>query len=208
MFVVQSSVQRCHHREHRSGVFGGWLCSAWTYAGIWSGKDCSCVRYPWTCLSKCAQAIVRPCATCTIPVLREHGPPDALPLVNSCLHLGVIQSADGGIRLELNQRIGAAWSAFREVRRKVFRSKRISVDKKAVYLQGPVMAKLTVGAGAWPPLKEGEARAFQGCVINMYRQLLCLPTEMSRHLYGASVCAQVGLSSPSVIFSPPGSKWT
>ena len=138
-------------------------------------------------------------AKCTIPVLRENGPPDALPLVPCYRHLGVVQSADGSIRLELNQRIGAAWTAFRKASRKVLRSKRVSVDKKAVYLRGLVLAKLTVGAGAWPPLKEGEAKAFNGCVISMYRQLLTLPLDASKHLYGASVCAQVGLSSPSVL---------
>ena len=140
-----------------------------------------------------------PEGSCTIPVLREHQLPDELPLVCSYRHLGVIQSADGSIRKELHQKIGAAWSAFREARRKIFRSKRISVDKKAVYLRGLVLSRLTNGSGAWPPLKDGEARAFQGCVINMYRQLLCLPHDSSRHLYGASVCAQVGLSSPGVI---------
>ena len=140
-----------------------------------------------------------PEASCTISVLRENQMPDLLPLVHSYRHLGVQHSADGGVKSEITQRIGFAWAAFREARRKIFRSKRISVEKKAIYLQGLVMAKLTVGAGTWPPLRDGEEKAFHGCVINMYRQLLCLPSDASKHLYAVSVCARVGLASPDTI---------
>ena len=145
---------------------------------LWPGQNCGCLRHQRAQLQPSPQAAFWALRCWSYVRHREHKSPDLLPLVNSYRHLRITQGADGSIQLESNQRIGSDWSAFREATRKVFRSKRISVDKKAVYLRGLVMAKLTVGAGAWPPLKEGESRAFRGCVINMYRQLLCLPMEL------------------------------
>ena len=135
----------------------------------------------------CAGGTVR-----SIPVLREHGPPDSVPLVRCYKHLGVVQNVDGSIKDELRQRIGHAWQAFRKARRKLFKCKQVSVEKRGVLLQSLVMSRLLIGAGSWPPLMDGEARMFQSCIISMYRQVLCIPHGADRHLHFCST----GLSSP------------
>ena len=120
--------------------------------------------------------------TTRLPVLREHGPCVDLPLVSSHRHLGIIQISEGSIKQELHQRVGQTWAAFREGRRKLFRCKKIALAKNEAFLQGMVLSKLLVGSGAWPPLKAGEARVFQACVMSLYRQILCLPKEGNQHM--------------------------
>ena len=138
-------------------------------------------------------------ASCELTVLRECCEPDKLPLVPYYKHLGVWQTADGSIRRELSHRIGQAWASFRAARRKVFKCKQVGVTRKAAFLKGIVFAKLLVGAGTWPPLREGEARMFQACVINMVRQVLCLPKHGEHDLHFCSLFARAGLCSPTVM---------
>ena len=66
----------------------------------------------------CVEGVTR-----SIPVLRENGPPDSVPLVRCYRHLGVLQNVEGSIKDELRQRIGHAWQAFRKARAKVFKCK-------------------------------------------------------------------------------------
>ena len=136
---------------------------------------------------------------CALPVLRENQEPDHIPLMQSYRHLGVWQTSDGSIRMELSQRIGQAWAAFREARRKVFKCKLVGIDRQAIFLKGLVFAKLLVGAGTWPPMRDGEARMFQACVISMLRQILCVPKMGQHNLHFCSLCARTGLCSPSVM---------
>ena len=136
---------------------------------------------------------------CALPVLRENQGPDRIPLMHSYRHLGVWQTSDGSIRMELSQRIGQAWAAFREARRKVFKCKLVGLLRKAVFLRGLIFAKLLVGSGTWPPMRDGEARMFQACVISMMRQILCVPKTGQHHLHFCSLCAKTGLCSPSVM---------
>ena len=136
---------------------------------------------------------------CTLPVLRENQGPDCLPLMHGYRHLGVWQTSDGTIKMELSQRIGQAWAAFREARRKVFKCKLVGLQRKAVLLRGLIFAKLLVGAGRWPPMRDGEARTFQACVVSMMRQILCVPRSGQHHLHFCSLCAKTGLCSPSVM---------
>ena len=136
---------------------------------------------------------------CTIPVLRENTSPDRLPLVRTYRHLGILQAADGSLKDEMRQRIGQAWSAFREARRKLFKCRRVEVTRKGTLLRSFVLSKLLVGAGTWPPLLIGEARMFQACVFGLYRQILCVPHDGDQQWHFCSVCARTGLCSPDTL---------
>ena len=125
--------------------------------------------------------------------------PDKLPLVPHYRHLGVWQTADGSIRRELSHRSGQALSTFRAARRKVFKCKQVGVQREATFLRSIVFAKLLVGAGTWPPLRAGEARLFQTCVVNMVRQILCLPKLGPQDLHHCSLFARADLCSPQVM---------
>ena len=86
--------------------------------------------------------------TCKIQVMRENSPPH---MVRCCKHLGVLQNADGSFGDELRQRIGHAWTSFLEARRKLFKCRKVNVEKKGVLLQSLVLSRPLIGAGSWPP---------------------------------------------------------
>ena len=66
-----------------------------------------------------------------VKVLPEHHGLVHLPLVAAYKHLGVQQQPAGGMTGELRYRVGQARSAFQEARRKIFRSRGISLSRKA-----------------------------------------------------------------------------
>ena len=74
-----------------------------------------------------------------VKVLREHHSLVHLPLVAAYKHLGVQQQPAGGMSEELRYRIGQARSAFQEARRKIFRSRGISLRRRAFLLQTLVL---------------------------------------------------------------------
>ena len=128
-----------------------------------------------------------------IPVLREHGGLIKLPIVDHYKHLGVLQSREGSIRAEIQQRKANAWVAFREGRTKLFRCRRISVARRGTLLNSLVMSKLLFGAGAWPPLCVAERKTFAGTVFALYRATLGLRAVDDQHISLATMSALLGL---------------
>ncbi|CAE7307614.1 unnamed protein product, partial [Symbiodinium sp. CCMP2456] len=131
-----------------------------------------------------------------IPVLSEEDEPAMLPLVRSYKHLGVRVAADSSLMPELKQRIALAWTAFRQGRTKVYRSRRLTVAKKGILLNAHVLSKLLFGAGAWGPLRAGEYQVFARAVTSMYRQCLCLPHDEAQDVSLATICALVQQPDP------------
>ena len=131
-----------------------------------------------------------------VPVLRESRDATTLPLVDCYKHLGVIHNAQGSVRQEIRSRIGQAWAAFREGCRRLYKSRWVDIQKRAVFLRSLVLSKLTVGAGAWPPLLDGEARMFQACVLGLYHQLVNPPRAGEQKWYACMLCARTGLLPP------------
>ncbi|CAE7863811.1 unnamed protein product, partial [Symbiodinium sp. KB8] len=128
-----------------------------------------------------------------ILVMREETGPDRLPVVDSYKHLGVIQARGGAIKPELVQRRAAAWTAFREGRTKLFRCKRISLQRRGTLLGSLVLSKLFFGAGAWPPLGKAEKRVIDGAVFAIYRAALGIRHDEDQHISLATACALLGL---------------
>eukprot|EP00439_Symbiodinium_sp_Y106_P035818 s286_g4.t1 len=138
-------------------------------------------------------------AKASLPILHENSPASSLPLVDHYRHLGVIQAVGGSITLELRQRIGSAWSVFRECRGRVFKSGRLSIRRKGAILQSLVFPRLLYGAGAWPPLSRGDAHKFQATVLSMYRQLLGIRYDENQHLSLSVICALARQLPPGVL---------
>ena len=136
-----------------------------------------------------------------VPVWREEGGVESLPLVTTYRHLGVQTSADAGISAEVKHRIGQAWAAFRQGRSKVYRSKRISVARRGALLATHVMTKLLFAAGAWPQLSKGENAMFSHAVLSLYRQTLAIGPDGDQHLTHATVCSLLQQPPPDVLLS-------
>ena len=105
-----------------------------------------------------------------LPVLREHTHAEELPLATHYRQLGVIHSPDGSIRSEIQQRIGDAWTSFRQGCKKIFRNSAISTPTRFSLLRGLVLSRLFYAAGSWPSLRVGESRMLQAAVVSMLRQ--------------------------------------
>ena len=131
-----------------------------------------------------------------VPVLSEAGPAESLPLVPAYKHLGVRVTANNSLLPEIKQRIAAAWVSFRQGKTKVFRSKRISLERKGAILASHVLSKLTFGSGAWGPLRQGEMTLFARTVISMYRQCLGIAYADDQHVTTATICALVRQADP------------
>ena len=126
---------------------------------------------------------LQPCPSCT----NTHRDP-SFPLVATYRHLGVVQAAGGAIRVELSQRVESAWSAYRECRKRVFKSTRLRIARKGAVLRTLVLPRLMYAAGAWPVLGKSEGHKFEATVLGMYRQLLCIRHDDSQ-LAAPTICA-------------------
>ena len=132
----------------------------------------------------------------SVLVLRESRGPVSLPLVAQYPYLGVCQAPCGAMQGELHRRVGAAWGAFREGRRRVYKSRRLSVSRKGQILHSLVMSKLLHGAGSWPPLNHKEMQTFGGTVFSLYRAILCIPHGGEQHVSLSDAVARTELPSP------------
>ena len=134
-----------------------------------------------------------------LAVLSESGPTQRLPLVPEYKHLGVRISANNSLLPEIKMRVAAAWTAFRQGKTKVFRSKRISLARKGAILGSHVLSRLTFGSGAWGRLKQGEMTLFSRTIVSMYRQCLGLAHNADQHVSTATICALLGQADPATI---------
>ena len=130
------------------------------------------------------------------PVLREHYPADFLPAVDSYRHLGSIQSFDGSMRREIQQRVGQAWGAFREGRRKLYKNKLVAPIRRSAMLTGLVVSKLLVGAGTWPPLRKGEYKMLRAALYGVFRAALCVSKLDDQQKHACSIRSLLSTSSP------------
>ena len=135
----------------------------------------------------------------SVPLLREHAEQARIPLVATYRHLGTMQAPVGAMGPELRFRVSQAQAAFQEGRRKLYRSRRISVRRKAHLLNATVFAKLTQGAGAWPPLGKRDQQTFDTAVWTFSRAILCIPRAGDQSLTGATCCALTGLLPPQLM---------
>ena len=135
----------------------------------------------------------------TLAVLRENDFPASLPLVHQYRQVGVVHCPDGSIRAELKQRIGDAWSSYRQGRRKLFRSPQLSVATKMTLWRSLVLSRLFFAAGAWPTLNAGESRLLQATVVNMMRQIAGPKRGQDQRLFLCEICANAQSAGPDAL---------
>ena len=135
----------------------------------------------------------------TLPILREDGGAAMLPLVPTYRHLGVQTAASCSISPELKHRISQAWSAFRQGRTRVFRSRRIPLVKRGALLATHVLTKLLFATGAWPALGRGDHALFSHAVLSLYRQTLVIGPDGDQHITHATVCSLLQQPPPAVL---------
>ena len=138
-------------------------------------------------------------AHASIPVLRENGPAGALPLVSSYRQVGVLHQPDGSIRGELKQRIGDAWTSYRQGRKKIYRNRDVNVSVKFALLRSLVFSRLFYGAGSWPSLRIGEAKMLQAAVLSMLKQISGNRRGADQRLYLCEICAAAGAAAPIIM---------
>ena len=131
-------------------------------------------------------------------ILHEHTGGVCLPFVDRYRHLGVIQTHGTGILAELKQRCGSAWGCFRDCRKQVFRSPRLSIERKAAVFHSLIMPRLLYGAGSWPVLSKGEWRLFSSTLTSMCRQLLGLKHTDDQPLAASTIYALARQPAPFV----------
>ena len=134
-----------------------------------------------------------------LPILFEHLPAMQLPLPPKYKHLGVLQTPTGSILEEIRHRASLARSAFHEARRKVYKSKAISLQRKSTLLATTVIPKLLQGAGAWPPLNKREHQAYAGAVWGFYRGILGVHRDMDQRITASTCFSLLQLPDPATL---------
>ena len=122
-----------------------------------------------------------------------------LPLPPKYKHLGVLQTPTGSILEEIRHRAGLARGTYHEARRKVYKSKAISLQRKATLLATTVVPKLLQGAGAWPPLNKREHQAFAGAVWGFYRGVLGVHRNMDQRITASTCFSLLQLPDPDTL---------
>ena len=134
-----------------------------------------------------------------LPVLFEHLEAMKLPLPPKYKHLGVLQTPNGSILEEIRHRAALARSTYQEARRKVYKSKAISMKRKSTLLATTVLPKLLQGAGAWPPLNKREHQAFAGAVWGFYRGILGVHRDMDQRITASTCFSLLQLPDPDTL---------
>ena len=134
-----------------------------------------------------------------LPILFEHLEAMKLPLPPKYKHLGLLQTPTGSILEEIRHRAALARSTYHEARRKVYKSKAISLARKSTLLATTVLPKLLQGAGAWPPLNKREHQAYAGAVWGFYRGILGVHRDMDQRITASTCFSLLQLPDPDTL---------
>ena len=135
----------------------------------------------------------------TVRALREGSVETLVPLVSSYKHLGAMQAPFGAMGQEIRYRAAQATAAFHEGRRQIYKNRSLPVARKAMLLEATVIAKLTLGAGSWPPLCKRDRAVFDTTLWRCYRAILCIPRTDDQAVTAHRCLAATGLPSPDTL---------
>ena len=128
-------------------------------------------------------------------VLRETGEAAILDAVAQYRHLGSILTFNGAMLPEVRARVQIGWALFREGRRSVFCSPRISMERRVSLVRSHVFAAMFAGAGAWPALCDRSWRALEAGYFGILRAMLRIPVNADQHWSEERVLATAGMPS-------------
>ena len=134
-----------------------------------------------------------------ITVLRENATPESVPIVARYRHVGVAHGPEGSIKEELRQRVAEAWAAYRQGRKKLYRSRQLATDAKVTLWRTMVLSRLFYGAGSWPPLPVTEKRLLQSTILGMLRQITVPCHSEEQRVHQCEVCAKAESACPAAM---------
>ena len=115
---------------------------------------------------------------------------EAIPAKELMSYLGVNIYADGGIKNELNQKLGIAWADFNKLSR-LWKRTSLPTHKKIRFLQAVVISRLLYGlSSAW--LNVAEVRRLNGFYCRCLRVILKVPPPYISRVSNVSVLRQAG----------------
>ena len=133
-----------------------------------------------------------------VHLLQEDGPPLSIGTTNLYRHLGSMISCDGSLLPEIRRRLGEAFAAGQPLRKQVFGNPRLPLHVRITLFRSLVLSRLLHNCGAWPVLQKGEARAWQGGVLRLYKLLLTGAAGIhDAHNVAQEICTGVQLPSPA-----------
>ena len=135
----------------------------------------------------------------SVSVLREHAPPEELPLPATYKHVGVVHDSEGSLCSEVSQRVAEAWRTFRQGRKKLFRCPEVDLSARVTLWRTMVLSRLFYGAGTWPTLKVRESQRVQAAILGMLRQIAVPHHSKEQRLHQSEVCAAAGYACPAVM---------
>ncbi|CAE7795803.1 unnamed protein product, partial [Symbiodinium sp. CCMP2456] len=129
-------------------------------------------------------------------------PSASVRLVPTYQHLGGFIHHDATLSRELRHRVGLAWKAFNDRKKKVFAAPAVGRRDKVVLFESLVLTILLYGAGSWCVLGSRElailTTAYHSMACHMLRPEF--PYERAIHLSRSRVLALLGLPSMPVLF--------
>ena len=126
-------------------------------------------------------------------MLCETSGPLQLDAVACYRHLGSVLMHNGSLVTEARTRIQHGWHLFREGRRTVFCTPRISLPKRVLLFRAHVLAAVFSGAGAWPSFCNAGWRVLEAGYFCMLRAMLRIPRDADQHWSADRVLSTVGL---------------
>ena len=129
-----------------------------------------------------------------LPVINEYGTFD-IPITASYTHLGGVLHHTTDLAVEIRRRLGAAFAAFNQHRRLLFRNWAIPLAKRVQLFESLILSKLLYGAETWVVSNDRTVAHFHAALLRLYRRLL--PVAPECHLQDDEILAELHLLSPS-----------
>lgn len=104
--------------------------------------------------------------------LPTHAQPVQLSVSQVYKHLGTTITAAGRLKVEIQRRVGQAWSTFRQLAQPIFLNRALKEKTRLFLLESLVFTKLLFGSGAWSGLLEADVRRLQVCYVGLLRRTM------------------------------------
>ena len=111
-------------------------------------------------------------------------------------HLGSERPKGGALMPEVICRTGSIMSAYHELGKTIICNDRIPLAARANIVTMYLMSKGLYNTYTWKSLGIAEARKFHGCIMRIYRELLCLDAPHGEHCTDDQVITKLGAFAP------------
>ena len=112
-----------------------------------------------------------------------------LRIAPSFKHLGAKYTMDADLEPEVNARLGAARTAFHELKRPVFTNRRIEAKGRVQLLHSLVFSRLLYGCSVWTDVTPSLLRKVESQLMRMYRSIYDIGFWQPQHVTDAALRA-------------------